>query len=895
MPGARWFPGATLNYTHHALRNLTDDDVAIIALDETGSGYELTGNRLRAQVASLAATLRDLGVGRGDRVVGYLPNTPHTIVAFLATASLGAVWSVCGQDYAPRAAADRFAQLEPTVLIAADGYLFNGTTHDRRDATRELAQALPTSKATLLADHVGLPWPDTTHPSLTIPWEDATTRTEELVCTPVPFDHPLWVVFSSGTTGLPKGIVHGHGGVLLEHLKTLTLHSDLGPGDRLLWYTTTHWMMWNLVASTLLTGATTCTYDGSPAPLSRPDILWDLAARQRVTVFGTSPQYLLGMAKSGIDPSPHDLSSVRVIGCTGSTLPASAYPWVRDHVGADVLLASISGGTDVVSAFAGSTPTTPVWAGELSAPHLGVALSAYDEEGLPVTAQVGELVITRPLPSMPLHFWNDPDGTRYHDAYFSSYPGVWRHGDWITLTPHGSVIVHGRSDSTLNRNGVRLGSADIHDAVERLPEIAEALVIGAEEPDGGYWMPLFVVPTAGVSLDDPLREKIRTAIRTDASPRHVPDEILQVPAIPHTAPARSWRSPSNASSRARLRSRSSIGHRWMRRNSSTTSLDWGRNAAAGEAVTPVRSVRLGSGLQPGDGVQHRLLGGTCPPHGGDLGTQRLQDACGVPVAPVSQAVEPRRGEVDEGGRPADGARHLQGPARPDLDDADAGEVVAVPERAVGQMDHDHDVAVFTMGERSYRSVVGDTAVPEEPPVHPPCGQDDRECGTGQHGRLTLLRRQRVDVQPFRACAGSGAEDVEGPAPVVRYAEFLQRGKAETHNGVPPSRRPGSTWVATIPSRYEGRRTRPVNRGSSFPSCSQVVSSTGTPRTSATAPLPPGAALYAATSSQIARRATAPCCRFPAQASTAPFSAPMLVPATASMCTPADARHSTTPT
>ncbi|GGN94866.1 acetoacetate-CoA ligase [Streptomyces albiflavescens] len=534
MPGADWFPGATLNYTHHVLRNLPSDDPAIIALDETGSGCEVTGGRLRAEVSSVAATLRDLGVGPGDRVVGYLPNTPHAVVAFLAAASLGAVWSVCGQDYAPNAAADRFAQLEPSVLIAADGYLFNGTRHDRREATLDLARALPTLKATVLVDHLGLRRPQGAHPSLVIPWEDASTRTEHLTCVPVPFDHPLWVVFSSGTTGLPKGIVHGHGGVLLEHLKTLGLHSDLGPGDRLLWYTTTHWMMWNLVVSTLLTGATTCTYDGSPAPFARPDVLWELAARHRVTLFGTSPQYLLGMAKFGIDPSVHDLSAVRAVGCTGSTLPASAYPWVRDHVGDHVQLASISGGTDVVSGFAGSAPTTPGWAGELSAPHLGVALAAYDTEGLPVVDQVGELVVTRPMPSMPLYFWNDPDGTRYRDAYFGAYPGVWRHGDWITLTSHGSVIVHGRSDSTLNRNGVRLGSADIHDVVERLPEITEALVIGAEEPDGGYWMPLFVVPAADVTLDDALRDRIRDAIRAGASPRHVPDEILEVPAIPHT-------------------------------------------------------------------------------------------------------------------------------------------------------------------------------------------------------------------------------------------------------------------------------------------------------------------------------------------------------------------------
>ncbi|MER7183493.1 acetoacetate--CoA ligase [Streptomyces hyaluromycini] len=534
MPGARWFPGATLNYAHHALRNLHPDAPAITALDETGAGYEITGRQLRARVASVAATLRELGVGQGDRVVGYLPNTPHAVISFLATASLGAVWSVCGQDYSPKAAADRFAQLEPTVLVTADGYLFNGTTHDRRAASLELAGALPSLKATVLVDHVGLTWPENRHPDVTVPWDDASTRAEDLTTAPVPFDHPLWVVFSSGTTGLPKGIVHGHGGVLLEHLKTLGLHSDLGPGDRLLWYTTTHWMMWNLVVSALLTGATTCTYDGSPAPMAHPDVLWELAARHKVTVFGTSPQYLLAMAKLGIEPSAHDLSAIRVIGCTGSALPASAYPWVRDHVGAGVQLASTSGGTDVVSAFAGSAPTTPVWAGELSAPNLGVALAAYDGAGRPVADQVGELVVTRPMPSMPLYFWNDPDGSRYRDTYFRAYPGVWRHGDWITLTSRGSVIVHGRSDATLNRNGVRLGSADVHDVVERLPEITEALVIGAEEPDGGYWMPLFVVLADGVGLDATLRDRIRDAIRTGASPRHVPDEILAVPAIPHT-------------------------------------------------------------------------------------------------------------------------------------------------------------------------------------------------------------------------------------------------------------------------------------------------------------------------------------------------------------------------
>lgn len=535
MPGARWFPGATLNYTHHALRDLTDDAAAILALDESGSCREVTGSELRAAVASVAATFRELGVGMGDRVVGYLPNTPHAIIAFLAAASIGAVWSVCGQDYAPQAAANRFAQLEPTVLVAADGYLFNGTTHDRRQAAAELARELPTLEAAVVVDHLGLSWTGIDLPVRTVAWDEATGRGDaDPVCVPVPFDHPLWVVFSSGTTGLPKGIVHGHGGVLLEHLKTLGLHSDLGPGDRLLWYTTTHWMMWNLVVSTLLTGAGTCTYDGSPAPMARPDVLWDLAARHRVTIFGTSPQYLLGMAKFGIDPSVHDLSAVRAVGVTGSALPASAYPWVREHVGESVQVASTSGGTDVVAGFAGSAPTTPVWAGELSAPNLGVALAAYDPAGNPVVDEVGELVVTRPMPSMPLRFWNDEGGERYREAYFSTYPGVWRHGDWITVTSHGSVLVHGRSDSTLNRNGVRIGSADIHDVVEQLPDVVEALVIGAEEAEGGYWMPLFVVLAEGADLDDALSEKINHAIRTGVSPRHVPDEIRQVPAIPHT-------------------------------------------------------------------------------------------------------------------------------------------------------------------------------------------------------------------------------------------------------------------------------------------------------------------------------------------------------------------------
>jgi acetoacetyl-CoA synthetase len=365
-------------------------------------------------------------------------------------------------------------------------------------------------------------------------YADATAGEHTVEPVAVPFDHPLWVLFTSGTTGTPKGIVHGHGGVVLEHVAMLGLQNDLSDRDVFFWYTTTNWMMWNMVVSGLLLGATVIAYDGSPlAPDA--DQLWRIVERHRVTVFGTSPGHLLASEKAGLHPvREHDLSALRALGSTGSTLPVSAFHWVRDNVGARVQIGSTSGGTDFVGAFVGPAATVPVWPGEISAIFLGVALEAWDPDGKPLVGEVGELVVTKPIPSMPLYFWNDPDGARYRDAYFSTYPGVWRHGDWITVTERGSVIIHGRSDSTLNRNGVRLGSADIYDAVEQIPEVTEALVLGVEEGDAGYWMPLFVVLAPGASLDDGLRERIKTAIRTNASPRHVPDEVIAVRAIPHT-------------------------------------------------------------------------------------------------------------------------------------------------------------------------------------------------------------------------------------------------------------------------------------------------------------------------------------------------------------------------
>ncbi|MFE6365688.1 acetoacetate--CoA ligase [Streptomyces sp. NPDC057806] len=531
MPTTRWFPGARLNYTEHALRTGDAEDTALISVGEDGTTTHTTWAGLRDQVGALAGWLRRQGVRAGDRVVGYLPNTSHTVVAFLATASLGAVWSACGQDYGADGAANRFGQLEPVVLFTADGYRWNGRHHDRRTQNAELRAALPSVRVTVRVPHLGLP---VSAEDDTVLWEDALAHPAECVFERVPFDAPLWVLFSSGTTGTPKGIVHGHGGVLLDHHKLLGLHLDLGPGDRFLWYTTTNWMMWNMVVSGLLVGATPVLYDGSPTHPG-PRRLWDLAAEHRTSVLGVSPGYLQASAKAGLEPGRDlDLSALRTLGSTGAPLPAQSYHWVRDHVGPRVQVGSTSGGTDIVSGFAGSAPTTPVWPGEISAPLLGVALHAFDADGRPVTGEVGELVVTRPMPSMPLHFWNDPDGSRYHQAYFGAYPGVWRHGDWMTRTDHGSVIVSGRSDSTLNRHGVRLGSADIYAVVDELPGVSESLVIGAELPDGRYWMPLFVVLEPGHELTDDLRDALTSAIRTHASPRHIPDTVIQVPALPHT-------------------------------------------------------------------------------------------------------------------------------------------------------------------------------------------------------------------------------------------------------------------------------------------------------------------------------------------------------------------------
>jgi acetoacetyl-CoA synthetase len=522
MPGARWFPEVTVNYAEYALRDHDDDAVAIVHASESRELAEVTWGELRTQVARIAAGLKALGVERGDRVVAYLPNIPETIAAFFATASLGAVWSSAAPEFGARSVIDRFAQIEPKILLAVDGYRYNGRDYDRADTVAAIA-------AECDARVVRLGYLDGTG------WEDGFLGPEDapLEFASVPFDHPLWVLYSSGTTGLPKAIVQGQGGILLEHLKMLHLHVDAQPGDRLFWFTTTGWMMWNFLVSGLLTEAAVVLYDGNPG---YPDLnrLWALAAEAGITTFGTSASYIASCMKAGIEPArDHDLSALRAVGSTGSPLSADGFRWVYEHVGEDTWLFSTSGGTDLCSAFVGGCPLVPVYEGELQARSLAAKVEAWDPEGRPLIGEVGELVVTEPMPSMPLYLWDDPDGERYREAYFDTYPGVWRHGDWIEITDRGTAIISGRSDATINRGGVRMGTAEIYRVVLAVDAVVDALVVDVPR-DGEGWMPLFVVLREGAELDDDLVAEIRTRIREDCSPRHVPNEIVKVDAVPRT-------------------------------------------------------------------------------------------------------------------------------------------------------------------------------------------------------------------------------------------------------------------------------------------------------------------------------------------------------------------------
>jgi len=535
MPGAQWFPGARLNYAQNVLRRERSGGIALLHASEDRPLASLSWAQLGAAVRILATRLRSLGVVPGDRVVAWMPNIPQTVIAMLATTAIGATWACCSPDFGERGVLDRFAQLSPKVLFCIDGYRYGGKSYDRRAELQRILAGLPTVR-----EVIHLPYLD---PHASPPRADALTWSEALEHPPidaagfrfeqVPFDQPLWTLFSSGTTGLPKAIVHGHGGIALETRKNATFHFDLHPGERLMFFTTTGWMLWNFLASVLATGAVPILYDGSPA-YPAPDVLWKLAQDADATMLGASPTYVDQMARSGIVPRDrHELSHLRSISLAGSPATPAAMAWFYDNVKEDLWVANGSGGTDCCTGFVGGVPTLPVRAGEIQAPSLGVAVAAFNERGESVIDEVGELVITQPLPSMPVCFWNDPDGSRYHESYFDVFPGVWRHGDFFRMNARGGSFVLGRSDATLNRYGVRIGTAEIYRTLAALPEIEDSLIVNLDLPDGGFFMPLFVRLAPHVSLDA-VAQTIRDTLRREYTARHVPDKIIAVPAIPMT-------------------------------------------------------------------------------------------------------------------------------------------------------------------------------------------------------------------------------------------------------------------------------------------------------------------------------------------------------------------------
>jgi len=564
MPGTRWFEGAQLNYAENVLARGAgrEGEVAVLHCSELRELDEITWGELSARVAAAADGLRALGVGRGDRVVAYMPNIPETLIALLAVASIGAIWSSAAPEFGARSVIDRFAQIEPKVLLAVDGYRHGGKDFDRTAVVERILEELPTVEHVVLLDYLagagessragsrpksGLAGTlsSSSSASSVVTWHgllslgEGSDRSElGQHFEQVPFDHPLWVLYSSGTTGLPKAIVQGHGGILIEQLKK-RMHLDLRHGDRMFWFTTTGWMMWNFLVGCLLSDAAIVLYDGSPA---HPDLgfLWGLAERARITCMGVSPGLLASCEKAGIEPArDHDLSALRAIGATGSPMSPESFRWVYEHVKRDVWLFSTSGGTDVCTAFVAGCPLLPVYEGELQCRALGCAVEAWDEQGHSVADEVGELVITEPMPSMPLFLWGDDDGSRLRESYFAIYPGVWRHGDWIRITSRGGAVIYGRSDSTINRQGVRMGTAEIYRAAMAVPEVLDALVVDIPKPGGGdsqaeLWMAMFVVLREGVMLDDELAAQIKRRIREDCSPRHVPNEIRQIEQVPRT-------------------------------------------------------------------------------------------------------------------------------------------------------------------------------------------------------------------------------------------------------------------------------------------------------------------------------------------------------------------------
>ncbi len=539
MPRAKWFEGTGLNYSEHIFRQSRPGGIAIISKTESSPVKELTWDELENQVAGLRFSLKKKGVKKGDRVVGWLPNIPEAVISFLAVNSLGAIWSGTSPDFGIQSVIDRFAQIEPKILIAADGYHYNGKSFDKTEDIISVRKSLPTVSHTIIVPVLNKPLDYLDGKSSL--WEENITGKEPLMFERVPFSHPIWVLYSSGTTGLPKAITHSNGGVLLEHLKYLTFHNDVKPGERFFWFTTTGWMMWNYMVASMLCGATILLYDGSPA---YPDIntLWDFASSNGINHFGTSAPFIIANMKAETTPGESfNLDKLRSIGSTGAPLPPDGFDWIYSNVKRDLWLASISGGTDVCSAFVGGNPLWPVYSGEIQCRALGCKLAAFDEDGHPQTGSVGEMVISKPMPSMPVFFWNDPEFERYNESYFEMYPGIWRHGDWTTITKRDGIIISGRSDATLNRGGIRIGTAEIYRVLDKMDEVQDALIVCVDKKDGSFYMPLFVV--SDNVLDDSMKNKIKENIRLQCTPRHVPDEIISIEEVPYTISGKKTEAP----------------------------------------------------------------------------------------------------------------------------------------------------------------------------------------------------------------------------------------------------------------------------------------------------------------------------------------------------------------
>lgn len=541
MPDAKWFEGATVNYAEHIFRKSSSTHAAIIFQSESGESKEVSWEELKEQVTALASYLKSLGVEKGDCIAAFLPNIPEATIAFLATCSIGAVWSCCSPDFGANSVIDRFHQIKPVVFITVDGYTYGGKTHSKREVVNEILPGLLTVKQVIQIPYID----GEAFIEGAAVWDQAISSTHdaELEFTPVPFDHPIWVLFSSGTTGQPKAITHSHGGVLLEHLKYIHFHNDVKPGERYFWYTTTGWMMWNFVQATLLAGATIVLYDGSPA-FPHLNVLWRLAAEHRINHFGTSAPFIIACMKAGLTPGKNfDMSSLRSVSSTGSPLPPEGFDWVYKELKPNVWLCSMSGGTDVCSAFVGGCPLEPVYEGEIQRRALGCAMYAFDDEGNSIKNEVGEMVVIRPMPSMPVFFWNDKDNIRYKESYFEMFPGIWRHGDWLLITERNTLVIKGRSDATLNRHGIRIGTAEIYQSVNKIPEVKDSLVVNLELNGGGHFMPLFIVMNEGYELNKDIQRAISNQLRRDFTSRHIPDDFVAVSDLPYTISGKKMEAP----------------------------------------------------------------------------------------------------------------------------------------------------------------------------------------------------------------------------------------------------------------------------------------------------------------------------------------------------------------